>query len=50
MPHGVMQGFVRDPAGNLIELTAVADQPISDEFFELDVVDKEPGMFVLEDA
>lgn len=50
MPHGVMQGFIRDPSGNLIELTAVADQPVSDEFFELDEVDPEPGMFVLEGA
>lgn len=50
MPHGVMQAFIRDPSGNLIELTADADQPVSDEFFELDVVDEEPGMFMMEGA
>jgi len=47
MPHGVMQAFVRDPAGNLIELTADPDQPISDEFFELDVYDPDSPMFVV---
>jgi len=48
MPHGVMQAFVRDPSGNLIELTADADQPVSDEFFDLDVYDADSPMFTVE--
>ena len=50
MPHGVMQAFVRDPSGNLIELTADADQPISEEFFELDAVETESSFFSLGSA
>jgi catechol 2,3-dioxygenase-like lactoylglutathione lyase family enzyme len=41
LPSGVMQLFVRDPAGNLIEIACDADQPIADDFFERTYV--EPG-------
>ena len=34
-----MQAFVRDPSGNLIELSCAADQPVDDAIFELDFVD-----------
>lgn len=33
LPSGVMQLFVRDPAGNLIELSCDADQSLPAEFF-----------------
>lgn len=39
LPTGVMQAFVRDPAGNLIEVSCDADQTIDESFFDLDVVD-----------
>ena len=48
MPHGVMQAFVRDPSGNLIELTADPEQPVSDEFFELDIYDADSPMFTVD--
>jgi catechol 2,3-dioxygenase-like lactoylglutathione lyase family enzyme len=34
LPSGVMQLFVRDPAGNLIEIACDPDQPIADDFFD----------------
>ena len=39
LPSGVMQLFVRDPAGNLIELSCEADQPVDESIFELDIVE-----------
>jgi lactoylglutathione lyase len=39
LPSGVMQAFVRDPSGNLIELSCAAEQPVDDAIFELDFVD-----------
>jgi len=39
LPSGVMQAFVRDPSGNLIELSCAADQPVDEAIFELDFVD-----------
>ena len=39
LPNGVMQAFVRDPTGNLIEITCDADQEISPDLFDLDEVD-----------
>ena len=39
LPTGVMQAFVRDPSGNLIEISCEADQPVDPSFFELDFVD-----------
>ncbi len=47
LPNGVMQTFVRDPTGNLIEVTADPDQEISADFFELDEVDEGTGMFTV---
>ena len=40
LPTGVMQAFVRDPAGNLIELSCEADQPVDPSIFELDFFDE----------
>ncbi len=33
MASGVVQMFVRDPAGNLVEIACDADQPVDDEVF-----------------
>jgi len=37
LPSGVMQLFVRDPAGNLVEVACDADQPVDDEVLADDV-------------
>ena len=34
LPSGVMQMFVRDPAGNLIELSCESDDPVDPAIFE----------------
>jgi lactoylglutathione lyase len=39
LPSGVMQAFVRDPAGNLIELSCESDQPVDPSIYELDFFD-----------
>jgi len=39
LPSGVMQAFIRDPAGNLIEVSCDADQAIDESIFDLDFVD-----------
>lgn len=38
LPGGVMQMFVRDPSGNLIEIGCDADQPVDPAFFNQDWV------------
>jgi lactoylglutathione lyase len=45
LPTGVMQAFVRDPSGNLIELSCEADHVVDPSIFELDVVDGETRFF-----
>jgi len=40
LPTGVMQAFVRDPAGNLVELSCAADQTVDPSIFELDFFDE----------
>jgi lactoylglutathione lyase len=45
LPTGVMQAFVRDPSGNLIELSCEADQPIDPTMFDMDIVDSETQFF-----
>lgn len=45
LPTGVMQLFVRDPAGNLIELSCDADQPVDPSIFDLDFVESESQFF-----
>jgi lactoylglutathione lyase len=39
LPTGQMQAFVRDPSGNLIELSCEASLPVDPAIFELDFVD-----------
>lgn len=45
LPGGVMQMFVRDPAGNLIEISCEADQPVESSIFELDFVEPDERFF-----
>jgi lactoylglutathione lyase len=45
LPTGVMQAFVRDPSGNLIELSCEADQVVDPSIFDLDIVDGETRFF-----
>jgi catechol 2,3-dioxygenase-like lactoylglutathione lyase family enzyme len=45
LPTGEMQLFVRDPSGNLIELSCEADQPVDPAFFEHDFVAADPQFF-----
>jgi lactoylglutathione lyase len=45
LPTGVMQLFVRDPSGNLIELSCEADQPVDPAIFDLDFVDSTSQFF-----
>lgn len=45
LPTGVMQAFVRDPAGNLIELSCESEQQIDPAIFDLDFVDSETRFF-----
>jgi catechol 2,3-dioxygenase-like lactoylglutathione lyase family enzyme len=45
LPTGVMQAFVRDPAGNLIELTCEPDQVVDPAMFDLEFVDSETRFF-----
>jgi len=40
LPTGVIQAFVRDPAGNLIELSCDSDQTVDSSIFELEVFDE----------
>jgi lactoylglutathione lyase len=40
---GVMQLFVRDPAGNLIEIACDPDQPIASDFFDRPYARSEPS-------
>ena len=39
LPSGVMQMFVRDPAGNLIELSCESDQYVDPSIFDEDLFD-----------
>jgi lactoylglutathione lyase len=45
LPTGVMQLFVRDPSGNLVELSCEGDQPVDPAFFDLDFVDSTSQFF-----
>ena len=45
LPTGVMQLFVRDPSGNLIELSCEADQPVDQAIFDLDFVESDEQFF-----
>lgn len=47
LPDGAMQMFVRDPFGNLLELSAPAAVPVDPEIFRDEaLVESEPGIYV----
>lgn len=47
LPDGAMQMFVRDPSGNLLEISAPPDVPVDDAIFEdSEFVDKGPSIYV----
>jgi lactoylglutathione lyase len=46
LPDGAMQMFVRDPAGNLLEISAPAGVPVDPSIFDdEDLVEREPGVY-----
>ena len=45
LPDGSMQMFVRDPAGNLLEISCAPDCPIEDRIFEDELSEAGPGLF-----
>lgn len=45
LPSGKMQMFVRDPAGNLIEIASTAAERIPPEFFADPLVEPRPGTY-----
>jgi lactoylglutathione lyase len=46
LPDGAMQMFVRDPAGNLLEISAPAGVPVDPEIFEdAELVEAHPGVY-----
>jgi catechol 2,3-dioxygenase-like lactoylglutathione lyase family enzyme len=49
LPDGCMQMFVRDPSGNLLEISSTPDTPVNPAIFEDDdLVESEPGLYVSE--
>ena len=40
-----MQMFVRDPSGNLLEISCTPDTPIDPAIFEDELVDSEAGLY-----
>ncbi|MBC8267702.1 MAG: VOC family protein [Rhodospirillaceae bacterium] len=49
LPGGAMQMFLRDPSGNLVEITSHPDDEIDADVLEDDLVDPGESMFVFED-
>lgn len=45
LPDGAMQMFVRDPAGNLVEITCSPDCPVDERIFEDELSESEQGLF-----
>ncbi|MCA8949256.1 MAG: VOC family protein [Planctomycetes bacterium] len=45
LPSGAMQMFVRDPAGNLVEIGSARDADIDVALFEDELVEPEPGIY-----
>lgn len=46
LPDGAMQMFVRDPSGNLIEISCAPGTPIDEAIFRDELVEPEAGVFV----
>lgn len=47
LPGGAMQMFLRDPSGNLVEITSSPGDEIDADVLDDDLVDPGEGMFVL---
>ena len=45
LPSGAMQMFVRDPAGNLIEIASAKDAHIDPALFADELVEPQPGVY-----
>ena len=45
LPDGAMQMFVRDPAGNLVEITTPVDVEVDSAIFKDELVQSEQGLF-----
>ena len=45
LPSGAMQMFVRDPAGNLVEIASARDAVIDPALFADELVEPKPGMY-----
>jgi lactoylglutathione lyase len=46
LPDGTMQMFVRDPSGNLLEISAPAELPVDPKIFEDEsLVEQQPGLY-----
>lgn len=45
LPSGAMQMFVRDPAGNLVEIASARDAVIDAALFRDELVEPQPGMY-----
>ena len=43
LPDGAMQMFIRDPSGNLVEITCRPECPVSDRIFGDEQVESDPG-------
>lgn len=46
LPDGPMQMFVRDPAGNLVEITCNPNTPVDEAIFEDDLAEGGNGLYV----
>lgn len=45
LPGGQMQMFVRDPSGNLIEISCRPDAPLDEALFRDELVEPDPGVY-----
>ena len=47
LPDGTFQMFIRDPAGNLLEISAPPDSDVDESIFAADdLCDAEPGAYM----
>lgn len=47
LPSGSMQMFLRDPSGNLLEISSPRDAQLPESLFQDELVDPEPGLFTI---
>jgi catechol 2,3-dioxygenase-like lactoylglutathione lyase family enzyme len=46
LPDGALQMFVRDPSGNLVEISGVPGTPVDDQFMSDELVQEGVGVYV----